>query len=202
MNEPLTPKQRKVLDFVRDHVERNRFAPTAREIAEAFGIAEKNGFYYLDLLERKGYLRRRPHRPRAIEFPGAPFRPAVAVPILGRVPAGSPREALEASEGELLFDPSLAGEGDVFALRVTGDSMTGAHISEGDYVLVRHGAPVSDGDVVVAVVAGEATVKRFRLRGGRAFLDPENPAYLPIPVPEGEDAFRIAGKVTGVYRKL
>jgi repressor LexA len=105
--------------------------------------------------------------------------------------------------GELLFDPALAGEGDVFALRVTGDSMTGAHIREGDHVLVRHGAPVSDGDVVVAVVAGEATVKRFRLRGGGAFLDAENPAYAPIPVPEGEeDAFRIAGKVVGVYRKL
>jgi repressor LexA len=200
---PLTPTQRRVLDFLREFVERHRFAPTAREIASRFGIAVKNGFYYLELLERKGYIRRKRHHPRRIEFVGEAFsRRAVRVPVLGRVPAGGPREAVEEVEGELLLDPGLVGDGEVFSLRVSGDSMTGAHICDGDHVLVRSQAHAEEGEVVVAVIDGEATVKRFRRWRGKVRLEAANPAYPPIVVPDGTPSFRIAGKVVGVYRKL
>ena len=200
---PLTPTQRRVLDFLREFVERHRFAPTAAEIAARFGIAVKNGFYYLELLERKGYIRRKRHHPRRIEFVGESLsRSAVRIPVLGRVPAGGPREAIEEVEGELLLDPDLAGEGEVFSLRVKGDSMTGAHICDGDHVLVRSQARAEEGEIVVAVVDGEATVKRFRRWKGKVRLEAANPAYPPIVVPAGVPSFRIAGKVVGVYRKL
>lgn len=199
----LTPTQRRVLDFLREFVERHRFAPTAQEIASRFGIAVKNGFYYLELLERKGYIRRKRHHPRRIEFVGEILsRRAVRVPVLGRVPAGGPREAVEEVEGELLLDPGLVGDGEVFSLRVSGDSMTGVHICDGDHVLVRAQAHAEEGEVVVAVIDGEATVKRFRRWRGKVRLEAANPAYPPIVVPDGTPSFRIAGKVVGVYRKL
>ena len=200
---PLTPTQRRVLDFLREFVERHRFAPTAADIADRFGIAVKNGFYYLELLERKGYIRRKRHHPRRIEFVGESLsRSAVRVPVLGRVPAGGPREAIEEVEGELLLDPDLVGEGEVFSLRVKGDSMTGAHICDGDHVVVRSQARAEEGEIVVAVIDGEATVKRFRRWKGKVRLEAANPAYPPIVVPAGAPSFRIAGKVVGVYRKL
>jgi len=203
MAAPLTPTQRRVLDFLREFVERHRFAPTAAEIAGRFGIAVKNGFYYLELLERKGYIRRKRHHPRRIEFVGENLsRSAVRIPVLGRVPAGGPREAIEEVEGELLLDPDLVGEGEVFSLRVKGDSMTGAHICDGDHVVVRSQARAEDGEIVVAVIDGEATVKRFRRWKGKVRLEAANPAYPPIVVPAGVPSFRIAGKVVGVYRKL
>lgn len=182
---------------------RHRFAPTAREIAERFGIAEKNGFYYLDVLERKGYIRRRRHQPRRIEFTGEPLpRPPVRVPVLGRVPAGPPLEAVEEIEEELFLDPSLVGEGEVFSLRVKGDSMVEAHICDGDYVLVRAQQSAETGEIVVAVVDGEATVKRFRRQRGKIRLEAANPAYPPIVVPADPPSFRVAGKVIGVFRKV
>jgi repressor LexA len=199
----LTPAQRKVLSFLEDFVARHRFAPTAKEIAGNFGIAVKNGFYYLDLLERKGYIRRRPHSPRRIEFLGEALpRSPVRVPVLGRVPAGPPLEAVEEVEGELFLDPALLGGGEIFSLRVKGDSMTGAHLCDGDYVLVRAQRNAEDGEIVVAVINGEATVKRLRLRKGKVRLEAANPAYPPITVPADAPSFRIAGKVVGVYRKF
>ena len=199
----LTPRQRRVLDFLREFVERHRFAPTAADIASRFGIAVKNGFYYLELLERKGYIRRKRHHPRRIEFAGESLsRSAVRAPVLGRGPAGGPREAIEEVEGELLLDPDLVGEGEVFSLRVKGDSMTGAHICDGDHVLVRSQARAEEGEIVVAVIDGEATVKRFRRSKGKVRLEAANPAYPPIVVPAGAPSLRIAGKVVGVYRKL
>jgi repressor LexA len=199
----LTPSQQRVLSFLQEFANRNRFAPTAKEIARHFGIAEKNAFYYLDLLERKGYIRRRPHSPRRIEFIGETLpRSPVRVPVLGRVPAGSPLEAVEEVEGELFLDPALLGEGEIFSLRVKGDSMTGAHICDGDYVLVRAQRNAEDGEIVVAVIDGEATVKRLRLRKEKIRLEAANPAYPPITVPAGAPSFRIAGKVVGVYRKF
>jgi repressor LexA len=126
----------------------------------------------------------------------------VRVPVLGRVPAGPPREAVEEVEGELFLDPALLGEGEIFSLRVKGDSMTGAHICDGDYVLVRTQRNAEDGEIVVAVIDGEATVKRLRLREEKVRLEAANPAYPPIAVPAGAPSFRIAGKVVGVYRKF
>ncbi len=203
MGRPLTAKQRKVLEFLREFAFSRSFAPTAREVADRFGIAEKNAFYYMELLKRKGYIRRHRKSPRRIEFLGEAALPSpLRVPVLGRVPAGSPREAIELAEEELLLDPSLTGEGEIFSLRVKGDSMEGAHICEGDYVLVRAQETAEDGEIVVAVVDGEATVKRIRRRKEGIRLEPANPAYPPLDVPEGSPSFRIAGKVVGVFRKL
>ncbi len=203
MGDPLTPSQGRVLEYIRGFVERHRFPPTAKEIADAFGIAEKNGFYYLDLLERKGWLRRGRHQARRIELLGeSPARPTVRVPVLGRVPAGSPLEAIEEVEEELSLDPSLLGKGEIYSLRVKGDSMEGAHICDGDYVLVRSQESADPGDIVVAVIDGEATVKRLRRHRGRIRLEAANPAYPPISVPAGSSRFRIAGKVVGVFRKF
>lgn len=203
MNTPLTAQQRRVLSFIRDFMTTRPFAPTAKEIADRFGIAVKNGYYYLDLLERKGYIRRTPKQHRRIELTGAsaPAAP-VRVPVLGSVPAGSPREALETADEALLLDASLVGDGEVFSLRVTGDSMSGDHIREGDHVLVRCQPDAADGDIVVAVLSGDATVKRLRRRAGDVVLEASNPAYPPIVVPAGTPSFRIAGKVVGLYRKL
>ena len=199
----LTPAQQKALAFIKNFMTRHRFAPTAKEIAEHFGIAEKNGFYYLELLERKGHIRRRHHSPRRIEFVGEALpRSPVRVPVLGRVPAGNPREAIEEVEGELFLDPGLVGEGEIFSLRVKGNSMTGAHICDGDYVLVRTQRNAEDGEIVVAVIDGEATVKRLRLRKEKIRLEAANPEYPPITVPANAPSFRIAGKVVGVYRKF
>ena len=192
-----------MLTFLREFTLSHSFAPTAREVADRFGIAEKNAFYYMELLGRKGYIRRHRKSPRRIEFLGEAALPVpLRVPVLGRVPAGSPREAIELAEEELLLDPSLAGEGEIFSLRVKGDSMEGAHICEGDYVLVRVQETAEDGEIVVAVVDGEATVKRIRQRNGGIRLEPANPAYPPVDVPENALSFRIAGKVVGVFRKL
>jgi repressor LexA len=202
MGDPLTPSQRQVLAFIRDFMERHRFAPTAKEIAARFRIAEKNGFYYLAVLERKGHLRRGKHQPRRIELPGEPPRPPARVPVLGRVPAGNPLEAVEEVEEELFLDPSLLGEGEVFSLRVRGDSMVDAHICDGDYVLVRAQPDAEPGETVVAVIDGEATVKRFARQRGKIRLEAANPAYPPIVVPADSAAFRIAGKVVGVFRKI
>jgi repressor LexA len=203
MGAQLTPSQQQVLTFLREFMARHRFAPTAKEIATRFGIAEKNGFYYLDVLERKGYIRRAKHRPRRIEFPGeSPPRSPVRVPVLGRVPAGNPLEAVEEVEGELFLDPSLLGDGEVFSLRVKGDSMVDAHIRDGDYVLVRAQQNAEAGEIVVAVLDGEATVKRFDRQRGKVRLEPANPAYPTIVVPADSPSFRIAGKVVGVYRKF
>ncbi len=203
MGRPLTDRQRRVLAFLREFALSRSFAPTAKEVADRFGIAEKNAFYYMELLERKGYIRRARKSPRRIEFLGEAALPApLRVPVLGRVPAGSPRETIELAGEELLLDPSLAGEGEIFSLRVKGDSMEGAHICEGDYVVVRSQETAEDGEIVVAVVDGEATVKRIRRHREGIRLEPANPAYAPLDVPNGSPAVRIAGKVVGVFRKL
>ncbi|MEW6719171.1 MAG: transcriptional repressor LexA [Thermodesulfobacteriota bacterium] len=207
----LTPSQKRVLLFLQEFVNRNRFAPTAKEIALHFGIAEKNAFYYLDLLERKGFLRRKRHHPRRIEFTSlaSPYRPPRRVPVLGAVPAGPPRETIEQAGEELFLDPLLTGEGEVYALRVAGDSMKEAGIRDGDYVLVHPQESAGDGDIVVAVVDGEATVKRLRRTDGGVRLEAENPAFPPLllPAPDGEGAaasrtLRIAGKVVGLFRRM
>ncbi len=203
MAAPLTPPQQQALAFIREFMARHRFAPTAKEIAGRFGIAEKNGFYYLAVLERKGHIRRGKHQPRRIELLGGPLpSPPVRVPVLGRVPAGNPLEAVEEIEEELFLDPALLGEGDIFSLRVKGDSMVEAHICDGDYVLVRVQPEAEAGEIVVAVIDGEATVKRLGRETGKVRLDAANPAYPPIVVPADSPSFRLAGKVIGVYRKI
>ena len=213
----LTPRQRRVLETIRDSVERRGYPPSMREIGEAAGLASPSSVsHQLAALERKGFLRRDPHRPRAIEVvaPDAPAtvvepqvdetgsgdqRPAPSyVPVVGRIAAGGPILAEEAVEDVFPLPRQLVGEGQLFLLKVVGDSMIDAAICDGDWVVVRQQQVAENGDVVAAMLDGEATVKTFKRRDGHVWLLPHNPAFAPIP---GDHA-TVLGRVTAVLRRI
>ncbi len=199
----LTSRQQDVLGFIRAFTTRHGVPPTVREIGEKFRITPRAAFDHLKALERKGMLQRRSsvrRTSRALTIVGAAAG-YHGVPILGRIAAGGPLLAEENREGELPIAPSaLRDADDVFALRVRGDSMIDAHICEGDLVLVRRQDGAQLNDIVVALLDGDATVKRFQRDGGRVVLKPENPTMRPIVVDPGETPFRILGKVIGLVR--
>jgi len=172
-------------------------------MATAMGIASLQGVKdHLTALERKGYLRRTPGRRRAIEViqPLIPLQGSI--PILGRVAAGRPLLAVENREGALSLDNSLLGNGSHFALQVQGDSMIDAGIQEGDYVIVRQQDTAASGDIVVALLGEEVTVKRLRKKGNTLLLEAANPAYAPISLTGAFPSPRILGIVVGQYRAL
>ncbi len=201
----VTARQRRILDFIRVTVQDRGYPPTVREIGEAVGLNSSSSVHaQLANLERRGLLRRDPTKPRAMELqgPGAPRAGGISVPLLGRVPAGSPVLAEENIEDYLVIPADYAGEGGHFALRVTGDSMVGAGILDRDVVVVRRQDTAEEGDIVVALLTGpaeeEATVKRFHRADGQILLVPENPAMAPIKLTAG----RVLGKVVAVLRRL
>ena len=209
----LTDKQREVLGFIRSFTARHTVPPTVREIGERFRVTPRAAFDHLRALERKGALQRRASARRTSRAltptepsPASAYR---SIPILGRIAAGGPRLAEENREGELPLAPSsLPGNGeDVFALRVRGDSMIGAHICDGDLVLVRRQDSAQPNDIVVALIdaeggEGEATVKRFLRDGPCVVLKPENPALAPIVIDTREQTVRIVGRVVGLVRGI
>lgn len=202
---PRTPgvKQQQILDFIRSHVAEKGYPPSVREIGEAVGLRSTSTVHgYLERLEKAGYIRRDPTKPRAIELRTAkpPWAavPTVYAPIVGKVTAGLPILALENLEGTLPVPIELARGQDVFLLRISGDSMMGAGIIDGDLVVVRPQAQAEEGDVVVALLGEEATVKRFYREPGRVRLQAENPAYPPIYATE----VTIIGRVIGLFRRL
>jgi repressor LexA len=202
----VTPRQRRILDYIKATVRERGYPPTVREIGEAVGLNSSSSVHaQLANLERRGFLRRDASKPRAMELQGAgaPTGQAVSVPVLGRISAGSPMMATENVEEYLPLPTSFATDDDrSFALRVSGDSMIGAGILDGDIVVVRSQSDARNGDIVAALVGGpaeeEATVKRFQRRDGKVELIAENPAYAPIEMASG----RILGKVVAVLRKL
>lgn len=219
----LTPRQRLVLETIRSAVEARGYPPSLREIGEAVGLTSPSSVaHQLLSLERKGYLRRDPNRPRAIEviLPGehasAAVRPATAeapvdetdsgdhrpvpsyVPVVGRIAAGGPILAEQAVEEVFPLPRTLVGDGTLFLLKVVGDSMIDAAICDGDWVVVRQQPTAENGDVVAAMLDGEATVKTYKRRDGHVWLMPHNPAYEPIP---GDEA-SIVGRVVAVLRRL
>lgn len=208
----LTSRQRDVLNFIRGFTVRHGVPPTVREIGEKFKVTPRAAFDHLRALERKGALQRRVagrRTSRALTVADSLSSPWRAVPILGRIAAGRPLLAEEHREGELPLAPgSLPGGGeDVFALRVRGESMIGAHICDGDLVLVRRQDSAQPNDIVVALLdsgapEGEATVKRFLRDGDRIVLKPENPAMEPIVVDPRERGLRIVGRVIGLLRGI
>lgn len=200
---PLTERQERLLHIIETSVTKRGYVPTLQEMADAMGIASLQGVKdHLTALERKGYLRRTPGRRRAIEViqPLVPI--AGNIPILGRVAAGRPLLAVENREGVLSLDNSLLGNGSHFALHVQGDSMIEAGITEGDYVIVRQQETANSGDIVVALLGEEVTVKRLRKKGAILFLEAANPAYEPIPLTGTSPAPQILGVVVGQYRTL
>ncbi|OPC84859.1 repressor LexA [Embleya scabrispora] len=210
----LTPRQTRVLEVIRASVESRGYPPSMREIGEAVGLSSTSSVaHQLMALERKGYLRRDPHRPRAYEVrspdggrPLAPAGPhaergsqaASYVPVVGRIAAGGPILAEQSVEDVFPLPRQLVGDGDVFLLKVSGDSMIEAAIMDGDYVAVRRQPVAENGDIVAAMLDGEATVKRLRHRDGHRWLMPHNPAYEPIP---GDEA-TILGRVVAVMRRV
>lgn len=207
----LTKRQGQVLDFISEMIENKGSPPTIREIGERFKIASTNGVRaILSALSKKGYIRRKPLVSRGIEllkkakagFDHAQRRAYVAVPLVGRITAGLPTLAVENIEGSIAVDRTFLPGGDVFSLRVVGDSMKDAGIFDGDYVLARAQSTAEKGDIVVAVIGDEATVKTYIPQKNRVRLEPANPAYQPIIVDPRYSDFRIAGKVIGLLRRM
>lgn len=206
----LTDRQAAIVRFIEDEVRRQGYPPSMREIGKAVELASTSSVaHQLMALERKGVLYRDPNRPRAyrvrtqwIASPADELteaEPAVAhVPLVGRIAAGAPILAEESVEDVYLLPRQLVGEGELFALTVVGDSMIDAAICEGDIVTVRRQDSADHGDIVAALLDGEATVKRLRREAGEVWLMPHNPAYQPIP---GDDA-AILGKVVAVLRTI
>lgn len=195
---PLTPKQQKILDFIRSFAERQGYPPSQQEIADAFGFRSLGTVQnYLVRLEREGVLRKEWNARRGMRVL-PPERPATELPLAGRVAAGKPIEAIEHPD-TIDVPASMLGDGKNFVLRVSGDSMIGDGILDGDYVVVRKQAAAENGQVVVATLDNEATVKRFHRKNGRIELQPANPAMAPILV-EDPERFRIEGVVVGVIR--
>ena len=194
----LTPKQKQILDYIRAHTDRHGVAPSQREIARAFGFRSLGTVQnYLVRLERAGLLAREWNARRGTRvLPPEPR--GVELPLAGRVAAGKPIEAIE-NPDRIEVPASMAGAGENFVLRVQGDSMVGDGILDGDYVVVRKQATAESGQTVVALLADEATVKRFYRKGDQIELHPANPAMQPLVVEDSAD-FRIEGVVVGVIR--
>jgi repressor LexA len=204
MNE-MTPRQQRILEFIRRTVDERGYPPTVREIGDAVGLTSSSSVHaQLANLQRKGLLRKDPTKPRAIEVAGPrPSREAVMVPVVGRIAAGAPVLAEEHIEEYLPIPREVGPDGELFALRVSGDSMTGAGIFDRDTVVVRRQDVAEDGAIVAALLPGtgedEATVKRLRRRGRRLVLVPEHPSMEPFDLP---DDGRILGQVVAVFRTL
>jgi repressor LexA len=196
----LNDRAREILSFIQRFAREHGYPPTIREIGKAYGISSTNGVrYYLHLLEKAGHLKRSERISRGIEGV-APARPA-GIPILGRVAAGQPILAEESLEGTLEPGQIFGDSSSLFALRVRGDSMVDAGILEGDFVVVRQQENATAGDVIVALLGDEATVKYYRPGRSRVELVAANPKYEPIAV-DSESEFRILGVVKGVIRTL
>ena len=203
MKTAITERQQVIYQFIRETIASRGMPPTMREIGEKVGIRSTNGVEkHLLALERGGHITRERGKSRGISVMGG-SRPAAAVPLLGRVAAGVPVLSPENREGDVTVDASLfdiKATQPVFALGVRGDSMIEAHILDGDTVLVREQSTAANGDIVVALVEGETTVKRFFLENDRVRLQPENRSMAPLYLVSGE--LRILGKVVGVMRKI
>jgi repressor LexA len=205
----LTPRQREVLEIIEKHMRERGYPPSVREIGEAVGLTSPSTVHaHLNALQRHGYLRRDPTKPRAIEVRWDPTsdavvdrRPVRHVPLLGDVAAGTDVLAQENVEEVLPLPADFTGDGELFMLRVRGDSMIDAGILDGDYVVCRSERTAADGEIVVAGIPGdEATVKTFTRRGEKVVLVPSNPQLDPMPF--DPDDVRVFGRVVTVLRRL
>ncbi|MBI3610534.1 MAG: transcriptional repressor LexA [Nitrospirae bacterium] len=205
MKDVLTPRQEGVLAFIKESLKQKGFPPTVREIARHLHLRGPKGAQkHLSALETKGYIRRRPGLSRAMEvigWSGGTAGSTVALPVVGRVRAGTPLLAMEEVQGHLQLDRAIAPAG-AFVLKITGDSMIGAGIHDGDYAVVQPRTQTQNGDVVVALINDEATVKRFYKDRETIRLEPANARMQPIVVRPEEEEVRIVGKVMAIIRKM
>lgn len=213
MVEGLTDRQRQTLEFIAETVADRGYPPSVREICDALGLASSSTVHsHMQALQRKGYLRIDPTKPRAIEVLydaetglAAERSPARSVPLLGRIAAGTPIMAEEYVDEIYPMPAELVGDGNVFMLQVHGDSMIDAGILDGDFVIIRQQPTAHSGEIVAAMMpsefgdAAEATVKTIRHRGSAVWFEPANPALQPFEAPQGTE---ILGKVVAVFRKV
>ena len=201
----LTERQQAILDFVNAYVEENGFPPSVREIGRQFGIYPATVQDHISALERKGCLQKKRFQSRTLSVPASSRRAAadrLGIPIVGKVAAGLPLLAQENIEDMIQLPKDWAPAG-AFLLKVQGNSMEGAHILDGDYVLVHPQQTAVNGEIVVALIGEEATVKRFHRSEDGITLKAENPKYKPIEIERDEAAsFKIVGKVMGVLRVM
>jgi len=204
----LTERQQAILNFITESTEENGFPPSVREIGQQFGIYPATVQDHISALERKGYLQKKRFQSRTLSVPASSRRAmpdrtdAPGIPIVGRVAAGLPLLAQENIEDMIHLPKEWAPAG-AFLLRVQGSSMEGAHILDGDYVLVHPQETAVNGEFVVALIGDEATVKRFYRTDRGITLKPENPKYKPIEVQKSDAAsFKLVGKVMGVLRVM
>ena len=219
-NSKLTETQGNVLEFLENFIGERGYPPTLREIASHFGLrGPKAPQKTLHILERKGYIRRTPGGSRTIELMGLKIGSSRAlsykkrlgesatsatfrIPIVGRVTAGEPILAIENIEGYIHLDRTFVSSRNVFLLRVQGNSMIEAHIQDGDFALVRPQSSAGNGEIVVALIEDEATIKRIFQKRDLVQLEPANSTMEPIVVRKGEKKVSIVGKVVGIFRKL
>ncbi len=208
----LTPRQQRILAHIKASIDAHGYPPSMREIGRGVGLTSSSSVaHQLRALESKGYLRRDPNRPRALQVhmpseevydptaeDGQRLPAASYVPVIGRIAAGGPILAEERVEDVFPLPKQLVGDGTLFLLQVSGDSMVEAAICDGDFVVIRQQPVADNGDIVAAMIDGEATVKTYRNQNGEVLLIPHNPAYEPI---DGTHA-TILGKVTAVLRRV
>jgi repressor LexA len=198
----LTKRQKEIFDFIRRYAQKYGYPPTVREIGKAVGLTSSSTVHaHLANLEKIGLLRRDPTKPRAIELLVDKAKKAIrkpGLPLVGQVAAGSPILAEENIEEYVELPDAVGGHDGDYVLRVQGDSMRDAGILEGDYVVIQQTKSAIDGEIVVALLEDEATVKRFYREKDKVRLQPANKAYKPIRTADVE----LLGKVVGVYRKV
>jgi repressor LexA len=197
----LTHRQRRVLDFIQREQREKGITPSTREIQSHFRFASQTSvMQYIAVLERKGFLNRHPHKARALITPVQKIR-ITDVPIYGEIPAGMSALTEEMIEGHVSLDArsaNLSKSRGTFALRVRGDSMIGAHIVDGDIVILEDSKDVQNGNIVAALIDGETTLKRYVVEHGRPYLKAENPRY-PNLIPARE--LKIQGVMVSLVRK-
>ena len=209
MEMKLTSNQKKVLAFLKEFLREKGYPPTLRQIASQFGLkGPKAPQKTLLILEKKGLIKRDHRVSRGIEIlDSLPFivsQPGqtLPVPIVGTVRAGEPILAVENIEGYINLDRTFVSSEDVFLLRVQGDSMIDAHIQDGDFALVKPQPNAENGEIVVALIEDEATIKRIFQKGDLIRLEPANPYIEPLVVKKGEKKVAIVGKLIGIFRKF
>lgn len=200
----LTDRQKEIYQFLVEYFREQGYPPTIREIGFRFGIRSTKGVVdHLTALERKGFIKRAVGKSRALVLNYMEDEAADAgVPLVGRVAAGPLMLASENIEERFVVDPAFLKSNDEFLLRIHGESMIDAHIADGDLVLVRPAQEAAEGEIVVALVGDEATVKYFHRAGGRVELRPANRRMKPIRVGAGDEEFRIVGRVVALFRQM
>lgn len=206
MKKDLTDRQKEILGFIQEYVEINNFPPTYREIGQKFKIVSTFGVKrHIDALVKKGYLNSSNNLSRTLSLvinnnPIKRDSTYIEIPVVGRVAAGQPILAQENIEGNFVIDKNfLRSRTECFGLKVKGDSMINAGIMEGDLVIIQPQKEAVNGDIIVALINDEATMKRLSIIDGKIYLIPENENYEPIII-ENNEEFSIIGKVIGVFR--